>query len=101
MSAANLLVNTTPVGMSPQVDRSPVEPELFDKLPPNSIAYDLIYTPNPTQFLKFAWERGATAISGLEMLVRQGAIALELWTGQEVPVEVMRQRLQQHLGLDR
>ncbi|MDC0832178.1 shikimate dehydrogenase [Leptolyngbya valderiana BDU 20041] len=101
MSAANLLVNTTPVGMSPQVDRSPVEPELFDKLPPNSIAYDLIYTPNPTQFLKFAWERGATAINGLEMLVRQGAIALEIWTGQEVPVEVMRQRLQQHLGLDR
>ncbi|WP_375339046.1 hypothetical protein [Baaleninema simplex] len=35
------------------------------------------------------------------MLVRQGAIALEIWTGQEVPVEVMRQRLKQHLGLDR
>ncbi|MGC9504294.1 shikimate dehydrogenase [Baaleninema sp.] len=101
MADAKLLVNTTPVGMSPQVDRSPVEPELFDKLPPNSIAYDLIYTPNPTQFLKFAWERGATAIDGLEMLVRQGAIALEIWTGQEVPVDVMRQRLKQHLGLDR
>ncbi len=101
ISRANLLVNTTPVGMSPHVDRSPIEPELFDKLPPNSIAYDLIYTPNPTQFLKLAWERGATAIDGLEMLVRQGAIALEIWVGQTVPVDVMRQRLKQHLGLDR
>jgi shikimate dehydrogenase len=99
LPAAELLVNTTPIGMSPLVEQSPVDAELLKKLPPGAIAYDLIYTPNPTQFLQLAQQQGAVAIDGLEMLVQQGAAALEIWLQQAVPVEVMRESLQQHLRL--
>ena len=97
--AADLLVNTTPVGMSPHTDASPVDETLMQKLKTDAIAYDLIYTPNPTQFLKLAKDRGAMAIDGLEMLVQQGVAALEIWLQQPVPVDVMRDSLKEHLGL--
>ncbi|MEO0949323.1 MAG: shikimate dehydrogenase, partial [Cyanobacteria bacterium J06641_5] len=57
------------------------------------IAYDLIYTPRPTTFLQQASACGAQAIDGLEMLVQQGAAALEIWLQQSVPVAVMREAL--------
>jgi shikimate dehydrogenase len=97
VSATDLLVNATPIGMSPQVGRSPLEAEVMDKLQPGAIAYDLIYVPSPTEFLKQAQDRGAIAIDGLEMLVQQGAAALQIWLQQPVPVAVMRQALEQHL----
>ena len=97
--AADLLVNTTPVGMSPHIDASPVDESLMQKLKADAIAYDLIYTPNPTQFLKLAQKRGATAIDGLEMLLQQGVAALEIWLQQPVAVDVMRDSLKQYLGL--
>ncbi|MBW4597244.1 MAG: shikimate dehydrogenase [Brasilonema angustatum HA4187-MV1] len=97
---ANLLVNTTPIGMYPKVEESPLSAEEMANLPAGAIAYDLIYTPNPTKFLKQAQQVGAIAIDGLEMLVQQGAAALKIWLQQDtVPVEVMRQALRQHLGL--
>lgn len=96
---AGLLVNTTPIGMSPYTERSPLSSEDADSIAPNAIAYDLIYTPNPTVFLQQAKDRGAIAIDGLEMLVQQGAAALEIWLQQPVSVEVMQRSLQQHLGL--
>ena len=96
---ADLLINTTPVGMSPHVDASPVEEKLMQKLKADAIAYDLIYTPNPTQFLKLAQAQGATTIDGLEMLVQQGAAALEIWLQQPVPVDVMRNSLKDYLDL--
>ena len=99
ISAADLLVNTTPVGMSPQVNASPVAEHLMQKLKPQAIAYDLIYTPNPTQFLQLAQLQGATTIDGLEMLVQQGVAALKIWLQQPVPVEVMRNSLKEYLGL--
>jgi shikimate dehydrogenase len=96
---ADLLVNTTPVGMYPHVEQSPVDAAVMRRLKDGAIAYDLIYTPNPTQFLRQAKEQGAIAIDGLEMLVQQGAVALEIWLRQTPPVDVMRQSLQRHLGL--
>jgi shikimate dehydrogenase len=97
---ANLLVNTTPIGMYPKVDESPLSVEEIANLPKGAIAYDLIYIPKPTQFLEQAEKQGAIAIDGLEMLVQQGVAALKIWLQQEiVPVEVMRQTLQKHLGL--
>ncbi|BAY24660.1 shikimate 5-dehydrogenase [Calothrix sp. NIES-2100] len=96
----NLLVNTTPIGMYPKVDESPLSGLEMADLPTGAIAYDLIYIPKPTQFLQLAQQQGAIAIDGLEMLVQQGAAALKIWLQQEtVPVEVMRQALQNHLGL--
>jgi shikimate dehydrogenase len=97
---ANLLVNTTPIGMYSKVNESPLSVGEMKKLPPGAIAYDLIYTPNPTQFLQQAEKQGVIAINGLEMLVQQGVAALKIWLQREtVPVEVMRQALQNHLGL--
>lgn len=95
-----LLVNTTPVGMYPKIDESPVESRVLEKLATRAIAYDLIYIPNPTQFLAQARQKGAMIIDGLEMLVQQGAIALEIWTGKKPPIEIMRQSLKKHLKLD-
>jgi shikimate dehydrogenase len=99
VSQTKLLVNTTPVGMYPKGNESPVDAEIIQKLSADAIAYDLIYTPNPTQFLRQAKEQGAIAIDGLEMLVQQGAAALKIWLQQSVPVEIMRRSLRQYLKL--
>ena len=97
---ANLLVNTTPIGMYPHSDQSPLNGEDMKNLPDNAIAYDLIYIPKPTKFLQLAQQQGAITIDGLEMLVQQGAAALKIWLERdEVPVIKMRQALQNHLGL--
>lgn len=97
---ANLIVNSTPIGMAPNVDASPLTTMQSQKIKAGTIAYDLIYTPNPTEFLRQAQAQGAIAIDGLEMLVQQGAAALKIWTGKsEVPVTTMRVALQRHLGL--
>lgn len=95
---ANLLINTTPIGMYPNIENSPLDADLFAHLPKGAIAYDLIYTPSPTKFLQYAQQADKTAIDGLEMLVQQGAAALKIWLQREaVPVDVMRQALQQQL----
>ncbi|MGF1492493.1 MAG: shikimate dehydrogenase [Microcoleaceae cyanobacterium] len=96
LSQADLVVNTTPVGMHPQVDHSPIDPSLFSNLKPGVVAYDLIYTPRPTKFLQLAQAQGATILDGLEMLVQQGAKALEIWLNQPIPVDIMRQSLLEH-----
>lgn len=97
---ADLIVNTTPIGMSPHSDQSPLTDPQADQMRSSAIAYDLIYVPNPTRFLQQAQQRGAATIDGLEMLVQQGAAALEIWTGRSVPDAVMRRSLQSHLGLN-
>lgn len=93
-----LLINTTPIGMEPEIEASPVSAEMMQALSTKAIVYDLIYTPSPTKFLQFARSvDGVRTIDGLEMLVRQGAAAFELWLQQPAPVEVMRQALLEHL----
>lgn len=98
LSATTLLVNTTPVGMHPQVEAAPVTAAQLARLPQTAIAYDLIYTPRPTQFLKLARDRGLETIDGVEMLVQQGAAALALWTSCTPPVDTMRHALLAHLA---
>lgn len=108
---ADLLVNTTPIGMYPQLDASPLTAAEMAMLPAQAIAYDLIYRPRPTLFLEQAQAQGCMTLDGLEMLVQQGAAALSLWLqpgqrlqpGQQlqqqpVPVEIMRRSLLQQLG---
>ncbi|MDJ1184387.1 shikimate dehydrogenase [Roseofilum casamattae] len=93
LAETTLLVNSTPVGMFPDTNCSPGSKEDLSKLPSGAIAYDLIYNPRPTQFLQLANALGFTTIDGSEMLVQQGAAALELWLGRSVPVSIMRQTL--------
>ena len=95
---AGLVVNATPLGMHPQIEASPLGDRDIALIKAGSIAYDLIYTPRPTRFLQQASAAGLTAIDGLEMLVQQGATALEIWLNQPAPVAVMRQALLNYLG---
>jgi len=97
---ANLLVNTTPIGMYPHINDSPLSRQEISYLPQEAIVYDLIYIPKPSKFLHLAETQGAIIIDGLEMLVQQGAAALKIWLQREtVPVTEMRQALQNHLGI--
>lgn len=90
---ADLIVNTTPIGTTPDINISPVESSVMQKLKSGAIAYDLIYNPAKTLFLQQAEQNGAKIFNGLEMLVQQGAAALEIWLGCPVPIEVMRKSL--------
>jgi shikimate dehydrogenase len=85
---AAILVNATSVGMSPNVSQSPVPADLLCS---NLVVFDIVYNPYQTQLLREAKEAGAQTISGLEMLVWQGALAFEKFTGQQAPVELMRE----------
>jgi shikimate dehydrogenase len=93
----DLLVNTTSLGMWPQTAASPW-PEMLP-VPAHWTVYDLVYNPAKTQLLAQAAAAGAAAIGGLGMLVHQGALAFELWTGQAPPTDVMRVAAERALGL--
>jgi shikimate dehydrogenase len=93
-----LIVNSTPIGMYPHVEDSPISAEMVQGIGADSIAYDLIYTPQPTKFLQLAKAAGMIAIDGTEMLVQQGAAAFELWLKQPAPIEIMRQALTKQLN---
>jgi shikimate dehydrogenase len=88
IEAAEILVNTTPIGMHPKIDESPLSESI--KLHPKLLVYDLVYNPSETKLLKAAKSWGCQTCSGLGMLVRQGALAFTIWTGEEAPIEVMR-----------
>lgn len=77
----DLVVNTTPLGSGAYIDQSPVTAEQLSGV---RIAYDLIYNPADTRFLREARKAGCDTIGGLEMLVAQAKIQFELWTGQKV-----------------
>jgi len=93
LPTADLVVNTTPLGMTPEIQSSPVPLAAIAGLKSGAIAYDLIYNPPKTLFLQQAEAQGAIILNGLEMLVQQGAAALEIWLNSPVPVAVMRESL--------
>jgi shikimate dehydrogenase len=86
-----LVVNTTPMGMYPKVGESPLGEGAIALLSLNAIVYDLIYTPRPTKLLALAQHQGLHIIDGLEMLIQQGAVGFELWTGDVPSIDAMRQ----------
>jgi shikimate dehydrogenase len=85
--SCEILVNTTPVGMFPAVDRMPVPESL---LKPGMVVMDIVYNPLRTRLLAAAAARGAAIVDGLGMFVGQGALQFELWTGRPAPLEIMR-----------
>ena len=97
LEVVGIVINATPIGMGSD-PHTPITEAEMALLPSHAIAYDLIYTPRPTKFLQMASARGLKAIDGLEMLIHQGAIALEFWLDQPVPIDVMRQALIHHLA---
>lgn len=88
LADADVLVNTTSAGMVPDVDQTPVPVRL---LKPGITVFDIVYNPRETRLLREAKAAGARTIFGLDMLVWQGALAFEKWTGQKAPFEVMKQ----------
>jgi len=78
--ASAVVVNATPVGMHPDIDSSP----LSSGFRPGQLVFDLVYNPRPTLFLRQAATAGAQTADGLDMLARQAAEALQLWTGAVV-----------------
>ncbi|MBN1641525.1 MAG: shikimate dehydrogenase [Anaerolineae bacterium] len=85
---ADLLVNTTTLGMWPHVEAS-IWPD-DRSLPAHLAVCDLVYRPLETRLLRQARAAGAPAIDGLGMLIAQGALSFEMWTGQWPPADVMR-----------
>ncbi|WP_204700234.1 shikimate dehydrogenase [Halanaerobacter jeridensis] len=98
MDDVDLLVDATPVGMDPHVDVAPVVSA--EVMHSDLIVYDVVYNPQETVLLEAAQQAGAEAVSGLGMLLYQGVIAFEIWTGEEAPVEVMRTALEEGIYED-
>jgi shikimate dehydrogenase len=91
LAQAAVVINATPLGMGDLEGQSPL-PEGVT-LSPDCVACDLVYRPVETEFLRRARALGARVVTGLEVLLWQGVLALERWTGREAPVEVMRRAL--------
>jgi shikimate dehydrogenase len=97
LNIADILVNATSVGMNPDPDKTLVDADL---LCANMIVADAIYNPPLTRLLKEARHAGAKTIDGLGMLVGQGAIAFEKWTGQHAPIDLMRETVSRLLKVN-
>jgi shikimate 5-dehydrogenase len=97
VSACDLLVNCSPVGMKhgAMEGQSPLSAGL---VPKGALVYDLVYNPAETRLLRDARAAGARTLGGLAMLVYQGAAAFEMWTGHPAPIDIMMQAAKEALG---
>ena len=84
----SLIVNTTPIGMWPNIDDSPWPENL--SLSNDAMVYDLVYNPSETKLVKEARAAGSIAVTGLGMLIEQAALAFERWTGIPANRDAMR-----------
>jgi shikimate dehydrogenase len=88
LSNISLVINTTPLGMTPNIAQSPWPENL--PFPENAAIYDLVYNPRQTKLVKDARAQGLSATTGLGMLIEQAALAFEIWTGYHPSRDVMR-----------
>lgn len=93
---SSILINATSVGMSPNTEGSVAPANLLRK---DLVVFDSVYNPLETKLLKDAKGKGALTIGGLDMLVWQGALAFEMWTGAKPPAELMKTKALEALGL--
>jgi shikimate dehydrogenase len=90
-----ILINTTPIGMHPKTDASPIPKNDLSK---EMVVMDIVYNPVKTRLLKEAEAQKCRTINGVSMFVFQGAQQFELWTGQKAPVDVMQNSVLEALG---
>ncbi len=95
-----VLINCTPLGMSPKIDATPLPAEAQHLLGPGVVVFDTIYNPLETVLLRDAKAAGCVTINGADMFVRQGAAQFELWTHQTPPLDVFRRVLLEKLSGD-
>lgn len=87
LSNFQLIVNTTPLGMFPNINDSPLPENL--SLPSHAFVYDLVYNPRETKLVRDARAQGLSAATGLGMLIEQAALSFEIWTGRKPPRDVL------------
>lgn len=90
LSDSAILTNATSIGMAPDIAACPVPDESF--LPKDLIVSDIIYNPRETALLQMARQKGCRFFKGTYMLLYQGAEAFRLWTGKDMPVELIKRR---------
>ena len=95
LADADVLINATSIGMAPNTNQTPIQSQW---LKPNLVVMDIVYNPLETKLAKEAKAAGAKVISGVEMLIYQGAASFEIWTACNAPIDVMRQAALTHLG---
>ena len=88
LSNFQLIVNTTPLGMTPNIHTSPLPEKIV--LPNQLNVYDLVYNPRETKLVRDARAQGLQATTGLGMLIEQAALGFELWTGYKLSSEIFR-----------
>jgi len=93
---ADILINATPIGMYPTIDISPVSKKILHS---DLFVFDLIYNPLETQLIKNSKEIGCQTLSGLDMLVNQGALAFEWWTNRKPNLELMKLKIIKNLEM--
>jgi shikimate dehydrogenase len=86
MNNINTIINSTPLGMSPNTNNMPIKSELILK---KHTVFDIVYSPHTTKLLKTSKGKGCKIIHGIEMLVYQGAKQFKIWTGEQAPVSTM------------
>ena len=94
LADSEVLINATSIGMKPNDNQTLVAPEW---LKPDLVVMDIVYNPLETRLVKDAKAEGAKVVSGVEMLIYQGAASFEIWTACKAPVEVMRKATLNHL----
>lgn len=90
LGGAHILVNTTSVGMSPNINETPVSADLLKS---KLVVFDIVINPIKTRLLGEAEVAGAQTIRGVDMLVWQGVVAFEIWTGLKAPYELMKEEV--------
>ncbi len=95
-SNIQLIINTTPVGMFPDINQSPLPENV--SLARDVMIYDLVYNPHETKLVRDARSQGLSATTGLGMLIEQAAIAFERWTGHTPSREIMHAAVEQSLS---
>lgn len=93
---SQLIINSTSVGTFPDSDDS-ITP-LADSFTKGQLVFDLVYNPPKTKLLQLAESKGATPINGIKMLISQAEKSFELWTGEKMPVEQLRQALELYMA---
>ena len=101
INSADLIINTTPVGMinhTTAKEELPFGDYFWRSLNSKTVIYDLIYNPQETFLLNFSRKKGCHTINGMKMLVAQGAKSLSFWTdGIKIPIEIMEEAIKKYL----
>ena len=90
VQSADILINTTSIGMYPDFTKSPLPKQALDE---HLSVFDVIYNPLETQLLKDASDKGCKTLGGLDMLINQGALAFEWWTSKKPNIKLMKEKV--------